>query len=177
MIFFHSWKLKEKTAVLAGPSWHPSVAGEGLRVVIHTANMVPNDWAQKTQGVWTSPLLPPLDDQSSSAETTSSSSTINSESRNSFQHDLLDYLRAYKLSSLNSWIETVKSHDCSAVKVRLVGSVPGRFSGDSIQKWGHMRLRTLLDQVKSFILNSFSFFELIQRKSLLRVMNVVSTLI
>ncbi|XP_063727676.1 tyrosyl-DNA phosphodiesterase 1-like isoform X2 [Symsagittifera roscoffensis] len=124
---------------------------EGLRVVIHTANMVPNDWAQKTQGVWTSPLLPPLDDQSSSAETTSSSTTINSESRNRFQHDLLDYLRAYKLNSLNSWIETVKSHDCSAVKVRLVGSVPGRFSGDSIQKWGHMRLRNLLEQNKGHI--------------------------
>ncbi|KAB7497670.1 Tyrosyl-DNA phosphodiesterase 1 [Armadillidium nasatum] len=33
---------------------------EGLRVVVHTANLIPDDWSEKTQGFWVSPLFPPL---------------------------------------------------------------------------------------------------------------------
>ena len=33
---------------------------QGLRIVIHTANMISCDWHQKTQGVWISPLLPKM---------------------------------------------------------------------------------------------------------------------
>ena len=32
----------------------------GLRIVIHTANLVPDDWEEKTQGYWVSPLFPEL---------------------------------------------------------------------------------------------------------------------
>ena len=31
---------------------------DGMRVVVHTANMRPDDWFEKTQAVWVSPLLP-----------------------------------------------------------------------------------------------------------------------
>ncbi|KAB7500789.1 Tyrosyl-DNA phosphodiesterase 1 [Armadillidium nasatum] len=33
---------------------------EGLRVVVHTANLIPDDWSEKTQGFWVSPMFPPL---------------------------------------------------------------------------------------------------------------------
>lgn len=33
---------------------------DGLRVVVHTANLVPDDWYEKTQGYWVSPLFPEL---------------------------------------------------------------------------------------------------------------------
>ncbi|XP_071528401.1 uncharacterized protein [Panulirus ornatus] len=32
----------------------------GLLVVVHTANLVPDDWYEKTQGFWVSPLFPEL---------------------------------------------------------------------------------------------------------------------
>lgn len=33
---------------------------EGLRVVVHTANLRADDWYEKTQGVWVSPLFPKM---------------------------------------------------------------------------------------------------------------------
>ena len=33
---------------------------EGCRIVVHTANLIEDDWYEKTQGFWISPLFPPL---------------------------------------------------------------------------------------------------------------------
>ncbi|CAD5123083.1 DgyrCDS11459 [Dimorphilus gyrociliatus] len=109
---------------------------DGIRVVIHTANLVHGDWHQKTQGVWISPLFPILLGQGSG------------ESDTKFRKDLIDYLTAYNHPKLRSWIEMIKTHDFSDCRVHLVASVPGRHTDISKDKWGHLKLRKLLKQVE-----------------------------
>ncbi|KAM6202887.1 tyrosyl-DNA phosphodiesterase 1 [Rhynchocyon petersi] len=107
---------------------------EGLRVVIHTSNLIREDWHQKTQGIWLSPLYPRI------VHGTSGSG----ESTTHFKADLISYLMAYNAPSLKEWIDTVQEHDLSETNVYLIGSTPGRFQGNQKDNWGHFRLRKLL---------------------------------
>jgi tyrosyl-DNA phosphodiesterase-1 len=103
---------------------------DGLKVVIHTANLIPRDWGLKTQGtgsgtrgqmwcvvccrprsrhgasavagVWESPLLPRL----ASAPTC-----------DAFGQDLLAYLAAYTHPRVKELAEKVAAFDFSAVQV------------------------------------------------------------
>ncbi|XP_077179567.1 tyrosyl-DNA phosphodiesterase 1 [Paroedura picta] len=108
---------------------------EGLRVVIHTSNLIKEDWYQKTQGIWLSPLYPKLPP-----------GTLGSagESRTNFKSDLITYLMSYKSPTLNEWADVIKQHDLSETRVYLVGSTPGRYQNNEKEKWGHLRLRKLL---------------------------------
>lgn len=108
---------------------------DGLRVIVHTANMVPSDWAQKTQAVWVGPLCPRLAPGSKDGD-----------SETGFRADLLSYLSAYGDMHINEWCHYIRTHDFSAVKVFLVGSVPGRHTGLRKSCFGHLRLRNLLSQ-------------------------------
>lgn len=108
---------------------------DGLRVIIHTANMVPTDWAQKTQAVWVGPVCPRLAPGSNGGD-----------SETGFRADLLSYLSAYGDTHINEWCHYIRTHDFSAVKVFLVGSVPGRHTGPKKSCFGHLRLRSLLNQ-------------------------------
>ncbi|XP_069592716.1 tyrosyl-DNA phosphodiesterase 1 isoform X1 [Ranitomeya imitator] len=108
---------------------------EGLRVVIHTSNLIHDDWHQKTQGIWLSPLYPRLPEGSSS---------LAGESRTNFRSDLVSYLSSYNSPSLKEWIDIIKQHNLSETRVYLVGSTPGRFQGNDKDKWGHFRLRKIL---------------------------------
>lgn len=108
---------------------------DGLRVIIHTANMMPSDWAQKTQAVWVGPLCPRLAPGSKDGD-----------SETGFRADLLSYLSAYGDMHINEWCHYIRTHDFSAVKVFLVGSVPGRHTGPRKSCFGHLRLRNLLSQ-------------------------------
>ncbi|XP_036887116.1 tyrosyl-DNA phosphodiesterase 1 [Sturnira hondurensis] len=109
---------------------------EGLRVVIHTANLIREDWHQKTQGIWLSPLYPRI------AHGTHTSG----ESATHFKSDLISYLTAYNAPPLKEWIDVVRDHDLSETNVYLVGSTPGRFQGGQKDNWGHFRLRKLLKE-------------------------------
>ncbi|XP_072284003.1 tyrosyl-DNA phosphodiesterase 1 [Pyxicephalus adspersus] len=108
---------------------------EGLRVVIHTSNLIHDDWHQKTQGIWLSPLYPKLSEGSSS---------LAGESITNFRSDLMAYLASYNSPSLREWIDIIKQHDLSETRVYLVGSTPGRYQGRDKDKWGHLRLRKIL---------------------------------
>ncbi|KAM3920118.1 tyrosyl-DNA phosphodiesterase 1 [Leptodactylus fuscus] len=108
---------------------------EGLRVVIHTSNLIRDDWHQKTQGIWMSPLYPKLPEGSSS---------LAGESVTNFRSDLVAYLASYNSQSLREWMDIIKQHDLSETRVFLVGSTPGRFQGYDKEKWGHFRLRKIL---------------------------------
>ncbi|XP_041468540.1 LOW QUALITY PROTEIN: tyrosyl-DNA phosphodiesterase 1-like [Lytechinus variegatus] len=110
----------------------------GMRVVIHTANIIEMDWHQKTQGVWISPLFPKLP----SAKQTAS----DGESPTFFKRDLLAYLTAYRAPSLQPWKDHITQHDLSGAKVFLIASVPGRHIGESKDKWGHLKVRKILRQ-------------------------------
>lgn len=76
---------------------------EGLRVVIHTSNLIREDWHQKTQGIWLSPLYPRIDQGNHTS----------GESRTHFKADLISYLTAYNDPSLQEWIDTIREHDLS----------------------------------------------------------------
>ncbi|NWW55158.1 TYDP1 phosphodiesterase, partial [Pedionomus torquatus] len=115
---------------------------EGLRVVIHTSNLIAEDWHQKTQGIWISPLYPRLPQ-----ETTDSAG----ESETNFKADLISYLMAYNSPALKEWIDLIQEHDLSETRVYLLGSTPGRYQGSDKEKWGHLRLRKLLKEHASSI--------------------------
>jgi tyrosyl-DNA phosphodiesterase-1 len=110
----------------------------GLRVVIHTANLIERDWTHKTQGVWVSPLFPPLP---------SSHSSDADISQTRFKTDLIEYLQSYHSMEVNEWIETIRRHDLSSAKVFLIGSVPGRHVGADMKcRFGHLKLRRVLSE-------------------------------
>nr|XP_003214461.1 PREDICTED: tyrosyl-DNA phosphodiesterase 1 [Anolis carolinensis] len=108
---------------------------EGLRVVIHTSNLIADDWYQKTQGIWLSPLYPRLPPGASASD---------GESHTMFKSDLISYLMSYKSPALGKWAETIKQHDFSETRVYLLGSTPGRYQNSDKEKWGHLRLKKLL---------------------------------
>ena len=110
---------------------------KGLRVVIHTANLIENDWTHKTQGIWLSPLFPPL-------SCTHNSSADVSQTR--FKTDLIDYLKSYNSKEIEYWIKLFERHDLSSAKVFLIGSVPGRHVNNNKLRFGHMKLKQVLSQ-------------------------------
>uniref|UniRef100_A0A5F9D5P1 Tyrosyl-DNA phosphodiesterase 1 n=1 Tax=Oryctolagus cuniculus TaxID=9986 RepID=A0A5F9D5P1_RABIT len=114
---------------------------EGLRVVIHTSNLIHEDWHQKTQGIWLSPLYPRL----------VHGTHRSGESTTHFKADLISYLMAYNAPSLQEWIDTIHGHDLSETNVYLIGSTPGRFQGNQKDNWGHFRLRKLLKEHTSSV--------------------------
>ncbi|XP_056022716.1 tyrosyl-DNA phosphodiesterase 1-like isoform X3 [Ostrea edulis] len=107
----------------------------GLRVVIHTANLIERDWHQKTQGIWISPVFPKLK---------SGPSLTQGDSPTHFKRDLLQYVTAYKAYQLKDWQDHIARHDLSTANVFIVGSVPGRHMADKKHCFGHMKLRKLL---------------------------------
>ncbi|XP_008053554.1 tyrosyl-DNA phosphodiesterase 1-like, partial [Carlito syrichta] len=107
---------------------------EGLRVIVHTSNLIREDWHQKTQGMWLSPLYPRIIHETHGA----------GESATHFKADLISYLLAYNVPALQEWIEAIHEHDLSETNVYLVGSTPGRFQGSQKDNWGHFKLRKLL---------------------------------
>ncbi|KAM5274806.1 tyrosyl-DNA phosphodiesterase 1 [Ctenodactylus gundi] len=114
---------------------------EGLRVVIHTSNLIREDWHQKTQGIWLSPLYPRIDHETHRS----------GESKTHFKADLISYLMAYNAPPLKEWVDTIQKHDLSATNVYLIGSTPGRFQGSQKDNWGHFRLRKLLKEHTSSV--------------------------
>ncbi|XP_020755884.2 tyrosyl-DNA phosphodiesterase 1 isoform X3 [Odocoileus virginianus] len=109
---------------------------EGLRVVIHTSNLIREDWHQKTQGIWLSPLYPRI----------VHGTHRSGESATRFKADLISYLAAYNAAPLKEWIDTIQEHDLSETNVYLIASTPGRFQGNQKDNWGHFRLRKLLKE-------------------------------
>mmetsp|Transcript_14027 Transcript_14027/g.56490 ORF Transcript_14027/g.56490 Transcript_14027/m.56490 type:complete len:518 (-) Transcript_14027:2629-4182(-) len=102
----------------------------GLRVIVHTANMVASDWTTKTQGMYVRdfPVI-------------SSESSIDSE----FSLYLSRYLQ--KLGTpLDEARKLLARYDCSNAGVSLVASVPGRHTGLDLHRFGHMRVRNILSK-------------------------------
>lgn len=117
----------------------------GLRLFIGTNNLIEVDNTCKTQGVYVQdfPLL---------ADATSSGGATNRGGLFDFQSDLGEYLREVceccsagaATTKLRSVVASLPSYDFSGAKGVLVGSVPGRHSGRSLHKWGHLRVRAAL---------------------------------
>lgn len=78
-----------------------------MRVVVSTANLYEDDWHNRTQGVWISPLLEPLAEDADTAA---------GESPTNFRQDLMLYLVEYKYAELQPWIARIRRTDFSAIK-------------------------------------------------------------
>ncbi|XP_045608059.1 probable tyrosyl-DNA phosphodiesterase [Procambarus clarkii] len=111
---------------------------DGLRVVVHTANLVPDDWYEKTQGFWVSPVFPVLEN--------GKSGLLDGESPTRFKRDLIEYLLSYKAPDLTRWSNIIKKYDFSSCNVVFVGSTPGYHIGEYKDRWGHMKVRRIIRQ-------------------------------
>ncbi|KAK8749254.1 hypothetical protein OTU49_015760, partial [Cherax quadricarinatus] len=111
---------------------------DGLRVVVHTANLVPDDWYEKTQGFWVSPIFPLLEN--------GKSGLLDGESPTRFKRDLVEYLLSYKAPDLVRWTHIIMKYDFSSCNVVFVGSTPGYHTGEDKDRWGHMKVRRAIRQ-------------------------------
>jgi tyrosyl-DNA phosphodiesterase-1 len=119
---------------------------ELAQIIIHTANLIQQDWANLSQAVWRSPLLP------LSAPGTNPR-VVNPPvgSGPKFKIDFLNYLRAYnsKRNVCKILVDQLEKYDFSEIRGALIGSVPGRHSVESTgeTKWGWQALRDVLGSV------------------------------
>ncbi|KAF9893845.1 hypothetical protein FE257_010015 [Aspergillus nanangensis] len=91
------------------------------QVVIHTANMIPGDWANMCQAVWRSPLLElRKDTEQRSGDVTK----LGTGAR--FKRDLLAYLSEYGPKKTGSLVDQLRRYDFGAVRAALVASVPSK---------------------------------------------------
>ncbi|XP_021766943.1 tyrosyl-DNA phosphodiesterase 1-like isoform X1 [Chenopodium quinoa] len=115
---------------------------QGLRVIVHSANLIHVDWNNKSQGLWMQDF--PWKDQNATSK------------GSPFESDLIDYLQALKLPEFTASLPALgrvkinasffKKFNYENAAVRLIASVPGYHSGSSLKKWGHMKLRSILEQ-------------------------------
>jgi len=117
------------------------------QVIIHTANMIPFDWTNMTQGVWKSPLLPLLKDPSSSSRP-----PVQIGSGAKFKTDLINYLRAYdtRRTVCKPLTEQISKYDFSEIRATLIASVPGKQSlaDEEETLWGWPGLKNALRSVQ-----------------------------
>ena len=104
----------------------------GLRVVVHTANLIPSDWENRSQGVWVSDKCPPGQ----------------GDSKTGFKASLLRYLRYYEVSAVHQFISAVEKVDMSSINTVFTASVPGSHKDGAMCHWGHRHVaRTLRSHV------------------------------
>ncbi|CAI7667403.1 unnamed protein product [Penicillium pancosmium] len=118
------------------------------QVIIHTANMIPGDWANMTQAVWRSPLLPLQRQGGPSSAPTQTG--VGTGAR--FKRDILVYLRAYGPKKTGPLVQQLQSYDFNAVRAALVASVPSRQKPSELDSekstlWGWPALKDLMGRV------------------------------
>lgn len=109
--------------------------GRGMRVIVHTANLIYCDCNNKTQAVWHQDFG--LKD---GASLTSSA----------FERDLAAYVAALRLPAAAAAraAHLISLHDFSPSRAHLIPSVPspdGEFTGPRMASYGHLKLRQALD--------------------------------
>ncbi|XP_009131446.1 tyrosyl-DNA phosphodiesterase 1 isoform X1 [Brassica rapa] len=117
----------------------------GVRVVVHTANLIHVDWNNKSQGLWMQDFPWKSDDDN-----------IDTPKVCGFEDDLVDYLAVLKWPEFTACLPGrgnvkinaafFRKFDYSSATVRLIASVPGYHTGSNMRKWGHMKLRTILQE-------------------------------
>ncbi|XP_010492343.1 PREDICTED: tyrosyl-DNA phosphodiesterase 1 isoform X2 [Camelina sativa] len=116
----------------------------GVRVVVHTANLIHVDWNNKSQGLWMQDFPWKDDDNKDPPKCCG------------FEGDLIDYLNVLKWPEFTASLPGrgnvkinaafFKKFDYSNATVRLIASVPGYHTGLNLKKWGHMKLRSILQE-------------------------------
>ncbi|KAF1002807.1 tyrosyl-DNA phosphodiesterase 1 isoform X1 [Apium graveolens] len=143
---FANWILHKPPLPISYGTHHSKamllVYPQGVRIIVHTANLIYVDWNNKSQGLW----MQDFPWKNSNASNKGSG----------FENDLVDYLTALKLPEFSVSLPGLgncsinasffRRFDYSSATVRLIASVPGYHSGSSLKKWGHMKLRTVLQE-------------------------------
>ena len=120
------------------------------QVIIHTANMISQDWLDMCQGIWRSPLLPfQPQDQSQSRPPEERPSAIGTGSR--FKSGLIRYLKHYGKRT-SSLVDQLTQHDFSSVKAAFIASVPKRIPRENPSpaeqtSWGWPGLKEILSSI------------------------------
>ncbi|KAH8512075.1 hypothetical protein H0E87_009321 [Populus deltoides] len=114
----------------------------GVRIIVHTANLIYVDWNNKSQGLWMQDF--PWKEEKKPGKGCG------------FENDLVDYLSMLKwpeftvklpnLGSISINASFFKKFDYSHAAVRLIASVPGYHTGANLRKWGHMKLQSVLQE-------------------------------
>ncbi|KAJ5753645.1 uncharacterized protein N7511_007798 [Penicillium nucicola] len=117
------------------------------QVIIHTANMIPQDWTNMTQAVWRSPLLPQKPSSAPATDLSFGSGTR-------FKRDFLAYLRAYGPSKTGPLVQQLETYDFRAVRAALVASVPSKqhaseCNSDEGTLWGWLALKDLTSRIST----------------------------
>ncbi|KAJ5232692.1 hypothetical protein N7468_005648 [Penicillium chermesinum] len=119
---------------------------DSAEVVIHTANMIRQDWTNMTQAVWRSPVLP-LRDPNSPAPVDSGLGT-----GVRFKRDLLAYLKTYGVKKTGPLVKELLRYDFGAIRAALVASVPSKqkindLNSDRATLWGWPALKDLMGRI------------------------------
>ncbi|KAF7595912.1 hypothetical protein BBP40_004405 [Aspergillus hancockii] len=115
------------------------------QVVIHTANMIPGDWANMCQAVWRSPLLP-----LQRAGDREEDLALGSGAR--FKRDLLAYLNEYGPKKTGPLVDQLKKYDFGAIRAALVASVPSKQKINNLDSqrktlWGWPALKDIVRHI------------------------------
>lgn len=126
------------------------VYARGVRVIVHTANLIFIDCNDKTQAIWWQDYPRVAGSEKEKSSQSSEKSSQSPETSNDFGATLLRYLRALKLpraewERLHTALENV---DFSGARVALVPSTPGRHIGTDMAGQGHLRARALLQKAE-----------------------------
>mmetsp|Transcript_34404 Transcript_34404/g.58284 ORF Transcript_34404/g.58284 Transcript_34404/m.58284 type:complete len:1120 (-) Transcript_34404:101-3460(-) len=128
-----------------------------IRVVVHTANLIPGDFWNKSQGSWEMDF--PLKQQQQSKQVIGNERSPNC---SDFEEDLMTYMATYKVRWRgSSWrdpvnndkirqlsVDSLRRYDYSKANVRLIGSAPGWHRGNQLHLFGHAKLRSILGDEK-----------------------------
>ncbi|PGG99749.1 hypothetical protein AJ79_08438 [Helicocarpus griseus UAMH5409] len=119
------------------------------QVVIHTANMIAGDWANMSQAVWRSPLLPMLSEKRK-GHSSDAPGGIGTGKR--FKRDLLAYLEAYGHKKTGPLVEQLEKYDFSSIRAALIASTPSRQAVDELDSerhtlWGWPALKDTLRHI------------------------------
>ncbi|CAM6010721.1 unnamed protein product [Sphagnum balticum] len=115
----------------------------GVRVIVHTANLIHVDWNNKSQGLWMQDFPWKTD-------------ACKGKKSSVFENDLVEYLTALEWPGCTTVLPQqgevrinaafFRKFDFSSATVRLIASVPGYHQGHNLSKWGHMKLRKVLQE-------------------------------
>ena len=120
------------------------------QVIVHTANMIEQDWRNLTQGVWLSPLLP-LQASNGAKNDLTSDPAIGPGAR--FKQDFMAYLRYYG-NRTGSLVSQLEQYNFAAIRAALIAHVPAKLDGKEIeptaQLWGWPALKRALGNITCY---------------------------
>ncbi|KAE9985580.1 hypothetical protein EG328_007246 [Venturia inaequalis] len=119
------------------------------QIVIHTANMISQDWANLAQAVWRSPVLPLLSEPLSNWGESSPSGLIGSGTR--FKYDFLRYLKGYS-GRTKFLVDQLGMYDFSSIRAAVIASMPSKANIAESQparqtSWGWPGLKEILSTI------------------------------